>query len=61
MRVGWSCVVPHNWRLGPRRSTHLDGTQNVFYFNAATEASSYEHPYDKEYQKIYSVLSQLAG
>eukprot|EP01051_Picozoa_sp_SAG22_P004546 SAG22_NODE_246_length_13948_cov_12.055744_10_plen_227_part_00 len=45
--------LPANW------STHLDGTQNVFYFNATTEASSYEHPYDKEYQKIYSVLSQL--
>lgn len=35
--------------------------RNVFYFNATTEASSYEHPYDVEYQKIYSVLSQVAG
>ena len=42
----------------PDWSEHLDEQQNQFFFNSATESSSYEHPYDPIYQKIYSQLSE---
>ena len=38
---------------------HLDEKQNQFFFNSATESSSYEHPYDALYQKLYSLLAEV--
>jgi hypothetical protein len=36
--------LPEGWTV------HLDGDGNEFFFNAATNASTYEHPMDEHYR-----------
>jgi hypothetical protein len=43
----------------PDWTEHLDEQQNQFFFNSATEQSSYAHPYDVHYQKLYKLLSEI--
>ena len=45
--------LPEGW------TEHLDEQQNQFFFNSATEQSSYAHPYDVHYQKLYKLLSEI--
>lgn len=38
--------VPEGWTV------HLDAEGNEFFYNAATNRSSYEHPMDQQYREV---------
>lgn len=44
--------------LPPEWQEFEDEKQNTFFFNSVTETSSYEHPYDALYQRLYAALSR---
>ena len=42
--------LPEGW------SEHQDSSGNVFFFNTATGASTYEHPLDASFKSYYAKL-----
>eukprot|EP00775_Hariotina_reticulata_P005746 gene5746-5986_t len=47
-----SAACPDGWTI------HLDGGGNEYFYNAATQTSSYEHPMDKVYKSMYQEKKQ---
>ncbi|GIL67073.1 hypothetical protein Vafri_20509 [Volvox africanus] len=44
--------LPEGWTV------HLDGEGNEFFYNAATNASTYEHPMDEHYRAYYRKMKE---
>jgi hypothetical protein len=42
-----SAACPDGWTI------HLDGSGNEYFYNSATQTSTYEHPMDNVYRSMY--------
>ncbi|GIL93550.1 hypothetical protein Vretimale_11701 [Volvox reticuliferus] len=50
----WALTAP----LPVGWTAHLDGEGNEFFYNAATNASTYEHPMDEHYRAYYRKMKE---
>ena len=53
---GWSDIYANAAPLPEGWSEHQDSSGNVFFFNTATGASTYEHPLDASFKSYYAKL-----